>query len=33
MRIKDVVFTKGLTGFYFDDQLAIKKGATQNGSA
>ncbi len=31
MRIKDVVFTKGLTGFYFDDQLAIKKGATQNG--
>lgn len=31
MRVKDVVFTKGLTGFYFDDQLAIKKGATQNG--
>ncbi len=31
MRVKDVVFTKGLTGFYFDDQLAIKQGATQNG--
>ncbi len=31
MRVKDVIFTKGLTGFYFDDQLAIKKGATQDG--
>ena len=28
MKIKDVLFTKSYTGFYFDDQKAIKKGAT-----
>lgn len=27
MKIKDVLFTKSYTGFYFDDQRAIKKGA------
>ncbi|NMA61222.1 MAG: methylaspartate ammonia-lyase [Firmicutes bacterium] len=26
MKIKDVVLSKGLTGFYFDDQKAIRKG-------
>mgnify|MGYP000866509756 FL=1 len=26
MRIKDVVLSKGLTGFYFDDQKAIRQG-------
>ncbi len=31
MKILKVLFTKGSTGFYFDDQLAIKKGATQDG--
>lgn len=31
MRIKDVVFSKSYTGFYFDDQKAIKKGAKLNG--
>jgi hypothetical protein len=27
MRIEKVLAAPGLTGFYFDDQLAIKKGA------
>ncbi len=31
MKIKDIVCSKSLTGFYFDDQLAIKAGADQNG--
>jgi methylaspartate ammonia-lyase len=31
MKIKSVHFTKGTTGFYFDDQAAIKKGAVQDG--
>lgn len=31
MKILKVLFTKGSTGFYFDDQLAIKKGAQQDG--
>jgi len=31
MKIKDVIFTKSYTGFYFDDQKAIKKDAQQNG--
>ena len=31
MKIKDIVCSKSLTGFYFDDQVAIKKGATQDG--
>jgi len=31
MQIKDVVCSKSLTGFYFDDQAAIKQGATQDG--
>lgn len=31
MKITDVLFTKSFTGFYFDDQKAIKKDATQNG--
>lgn len=31
MKIQKVLFTKGSTGFYFDDQLAIKKGAKQDG--
>lgn len=31
MKIVDVICSKSLTGFYFDDQAAIKKGATQNG--
>jgi len=29
--IKDIVFTKSLTGFYFDDQLAIKAMAVSDG--
>ncbi|OAT81326.1 methylaspartate ammonia-lyase [Desulfotomaculum copahuensis] len=33
MRIVDVLVTPGLTGFYFDDQLAIKAGAVQDGFA
>ncbi|NMB01214.1 MAG: methylaspartate ammonia-lyase [Firmicutes bacterium] len=34
MRIKDVVLSKGLTGFYFDDQKAIRLGNyTENGLA
>jgi len=31
MKIIDIVCSKSLTGFYFDDQQAIKKGATQDG--
>lgn len=31
MKIKDVILTKSYTGFYFDDQKAIKKGATNEG--
>lgn len=31
MRIKDVVLSKSHTGFYFDDQLAIKAGARTDG--
>lgn len=32
MKIKDVVLSKGLTGFYFDDQKAIRQGNyTENG--
>ncbi|TVP84415.1 MAG: methylaspartate ammonia-lyase [Acholeplasmataceae bacterium] len=31
MIIKDVLFTKSYTGFYFDDQRAIKKDAANNG--
>ena len=31
MKIIDVIFTKSYTGFYFDDQKAIKKDAIQNG--
>lgn len=32
MKIIDVVCSKGRTGFFFDDQRAIKKGAEPNGS-
>lgn len=31
MKIKDVIASKSLTGFYFDDQIAIKSGATHDG--
>lgn len=31
MKIVDVVASPGLTGFYFDDQMAIKKGAGHDG--
>jgi methylaspartate ammonia-lyase len=31
MKIKDVYTSAGLTGFYFDDQKAIKQGAKQDG--
>ena len=31
MKIKKALFNKGLTGFFFDDQAAIKKGAAQDG--
>jgi methylaspartate ammonia-lyase len=31
MRIKEVLFTKGTAGFFFDDQLAIRSGLGQNG--
>jgi methylaspartate ammonia-lyase len=33
MYIEKVLAAPGLTGFYFDDQLAIKKGAGENGAA
>jgi len=32
MRISDVICAGGLTGFYFDDQRAIKAGAAQDGA-
>ncbi|MGI6091525.1 MAG: methylaspartate ammonia-lyase [Negativicutes bacterium] len=31
MKIKDIVCSRGLTGFYFDDQRAIKAGAEHDG--
>ena len=31
MKIVDVLCTPGFTGFYFDDQRAIKKGAGHDG--
>lgn len=31
MKIVDIVCSKSVTGFYFDDQKAIKNGAVQNG--
>ena len=31
MKIKEVIFTKSFTGFYFDDQKAIKKDAIHDG--
>ena len=31
MKITKVLCSKSLTGFYFDDQAAIKAGATQDG--
>ena len=31
MKIKKALFNKGLTGFFFDDQVAVKKGAAQDG--
>ncbi|MGI6677662.1 MAG: methylaspartate ammonia-lyase [Dehalobacterium sp.] len=33
MRIVDVITSAGLTGFFFDDQKAIKQGAAQDGFA
>ncbi len=32
MKIQKVLFSKGATGFFFDDQMAIKKGAVQDGN-
>ena len=31
MKIKNVVLSKSYTGFYFDDQIAIKAGAKTDG--
>ncbi|MEA5386407.1 hypothetical protein VB779_04425 [Haloarculaceae archaeon H-GB11] len=31
MRIESVRATAGVSGFFFDDQRAIKEGATQDG--
>lgn len=31
MKIKEIICSKSLTGFYFDDQAAIKQGAVQDG--
>lgn len=31
MKVKDILFTKSYTGFYFDDQKAIKLGAKNDG--
>lgn len=31
MKIKDILCSPSLTGFYFDDQIAIKSGAVQDG--
>ena len=33
MKIKKVIYSKGKTGFFFDDQKAIKKGAAHDGFA
>ena len=33
MKIVNVVCAKGRTGFFFDDQRAIKKGAVSDGAA
>ncbi|TLN14898.1 methylaspartate ammonia-lyase, partial [bacterium] len=33
MKIVDVILADGVTGFYFDDQKAIKGGARQDGFA
>lgn len=33
MKIIDIICSKGRTGFYFDDQRAIKKGAVSDGAA
>jgi methylaspartate ammonia-lyase len=33
MKIMDVIASPGLTGFYFDDQAAIKRGAKEDGFA
>ena len=33
MKIKKVVCSKGKTGFYFDDQKAIKNNAVSDGAA
>jgi methylaspartate ammonia-lyase len=33
MKIEKVLAAPGLTGFYFDDQLAIKEGAVADGTA
>ncbi len=32
MKISNVIFSKGYTGFFFDDQLAIKQGAKSEGA-
>lgn len=32
MKIKDIVCSPGKTGFFFDDQMAIKKGAKEDGN-
>ena len=32
MKIKNVICAPGKTGFFFDDQKAIKEGATNNGA-
>ena len=33
MKIVDLVCSKARTGFFFDDQRAIKKGAVSDGAA
>ncbi len=33
MKITKVICSKGRTGFFFDDQRAIKKGAVADGAA
>ena len=33
MLIERVLASPGLTGFFFDDQLAIKRGAKENGAS
>ncbi len=32
MKIKDIVFTQGVSAYFFDDQLAIKQGAVRDGT-